>query len=363
MKKSILVAPALAVLLLGAAGSVGGTVAWFSASSSAQLDASQFKATVLDGDLQVDVYGGKGTVANNTTKIVTVGKADEGHTMAANGAGLTHASFDHNNSKVYTLSSDTVSGLRPVTSATNWEAKSTSVNTAAQEEPDAYEDTKVYWAVSWRMVFTYQFALESKVNLFLDNSETNGSTVSSVLSASDKAAAKTAAQTTSGLDTLKSFRIAFVPTKSISESAEFGLAAASGEGAKQTTTGSFVNNRIWADNQTASACRYINDTNALAAENKTYSTTGSEYGSNEVIGSDKVAARPAEGVPISLTTETNRVVYQLGQFSNSNGTVSTAKLDITCVAWFEGTDPNTVSAAYLDTVVANMKFYTREYAA
>ena len=347
MKKSLLVVPAMGVLLLAAAGSVGGTVAWFSSNSSAEIQASTFQATIIDGDLSVAVSSGKGTVASgNTVTVGAFGDFAEGH--ARGDVGLTHASYDHINGTLYTISSEETLGIRNVTSVSNWEAKTGSHAGTGEQAGTTFED-KVYWAVSWKMVFSYTFASESKVGLFFDNAAQGGSTV--VSNANNKPTSPAPA-----LDTLKSFRIAFVGTTTSSE----------------TTSGSNVNARVWAPNQAANKCAYIDATAAQTAYTTattnetayTYPTTGTSY-NGDLINSGTTASRPAQGQAVSDHTLD---LYQLGVFSatssgESPSSVATAKLDITAVAWFEGTDENTVNAAFLDSVVANMKFYTREYTA
>ncbi len=61
-KKSLLIAPALGVLLLAAAGSVSGTVAWFSASRVFKTEVGNFSVVEIDGNLNVTMAAGQGTV-------------------------------------------------------------------------------------------------------------------------------------------------------------------------------------------------------------------------------------------------------------------------------------------------------------
>ena len=61
MKKSLLIAPALGVLVLAAAGSVGGTVAWFTANTEWTMTAQTFAITKLDGSLSATLTADIGT--------------------------------------------------------------------------------------------------------------------------------------------------------------------------------------------------------------------------------------------------------------------------------------------------------------
>ena len=63
----------------------------------------------------------------------------------------------------------------------------------------------------------------------------------------------------------------------------------------------------------------------------------------------------------STTGSATRTDY-LGQFSRSNSEAEDI-IYVKVVAWYEGTDPNVVNAATLDTVASAMTFYTRTAAA
>lgn len=310
-KKSLIIAPALGVLLLASVGSVSGTVAWFSSVSQFDTSISQFAVTQLDGNLDcvMTPIAAKGTVAGASDNTVAV-KAN---------AKMTHASYDHVTQKLFTVSSENANGYREVTD--NWVARSSS--------------PEVYWAVSWQMTFSYDFGEETKANLFLD---TTASVVR--LSATADSAAK---------ETIKGFRIAFV-----------GLAA--GASGSATTTGSTTVTRIWANQQASASCKYFDNTTVAAAISAgTYNagtymaegTGGTAYASGIVNGSDNKVARPAEGTTTTIGGEN-----YLGQFLKNGSTQQ--KLDFVCVAWFEGLDVNVMTGARMDSLIASMKFYTRE---
>ena len=69
MKKSRIIVPALAMLTLSVAASVTGTVAWFTASRTASIKASNLAAFNTDGDLSLILTAGNqgdGSVTDNT---------------------------------------------------------------------------------------------------------------------------------------------------------------------------------------------------------------------------------------------------------------------------------------------------------
>ena len=90
MKKSKIIVPALAVLLLSTAASVTGTVAWFTASRTYRLTAGDFAVVNTKDNLECVLEGLYGTTADNEQKKITT-KADYV---------LTDASLDHTDAKI-----------------------------------------------------------------------------------------------------------------------------------------------------------------------------------------------------------------------------------------------------------------------
>ena len=322
-KKSLLVVPALGVLLLAAAGSVGGTVAWFSSASSVDQKYGVFQAKAMDGNLSIEAtpIAAKGTVA---------GAGDLAVQVKSN-CFLTHASYDHANDAIFTRSSETKSGVRVVvdedaspTPLTNWVAKSAY---------DGTENHDIYWAVSWTLTFSYDFATENAAYLFFDPT-------------SSLAATSAAIDETEGKkNVIDGFRIAMV--------------AADG-----TIAGSSVATRVWGKRRATS--NYIDQTTAAtkeAALSENDYTSGSPYTGSTFIGSG-FSTKYDEGT--ILTVDKSSDVGYLGKFVKPDAPAAARDdIVITCVAWFEGTDSSIVSS--LDTVfnsiTAHMKFYAREYKA
>lgn len=306
MKKSLLVAPALGVLLLAAAGSVGGTVAWFSSVSSVETQIGTFEATQLDGSLAVDFTAGIGTQLRNAGDskqgIEVENKTVESEKVFSK---MTHASYDHISNKLFTISSEETTGIREVSSENNrqaWKAKD-----------------GVYYAVTWTMTFTYTFATESNVNLYFN--------VDSTLTPAD----------TEKVDAATGFRLAFV-----------------GQTAGKTSK------RIWAKNQTSTNVKYVKNSEVTKAEpnTKEVNRAGFTYANGEVIDST-TTTKHAEGSAIK--TDTSSESIYLGVFEKPNNG-DTATISFECVAWFEGTDPNVAETTNQFTALSGaLKFYTREY--
>ncbi len=305
-KKSLLVVPALGVLLLAAAGSVGGTVAWFSSVSSVKANAGTFASKATDGSLTLQMGAGHGTTAEEVDGVQSA--------KVASGDFMTHASYDHATQSLCTRSSETASGVRDVTD-TNWIAKE---NFQGQND--------IYWAVSWTMTFTYTFATESYVNLYFDPTST--------LSDSSEGA---------GTKTAQGFRIAFV-------------GEANGTGST-TTAKNTANTRIWAKNQTASAAKYVPSSSYATAN----AYQGAAYDPNTIIMD---SAYCVEGNKIAEGTVVNNNSTQstswLGQFGKATADSTTSVLKFTCVAWFEGTDASVVTGSVMSSLSAAMNFYVRQ---
>ena len=308
LKKSLLIVPAMATLLFAAAGSVGGTVAWFSAVSTYKTDITSFKVVRLDGDLACALAEGVGTDVEGTGSTAQI-KLEEN-------AELTHGSFNHANKNVYvTTGAENSFVSKAVMSDTAPTPASGSLE-AATYTLDSKTHT-VYYAVTWSMAFTYTLPVSGAsagqaTNLYLDL-------------ANSKFTAVAGGQSTSLL-TQKGFRLAFFKNTNTTV----------------TTNGNSDHyNRVWADLQTSEKCSYVSSTSA----------TASYAAADKVLITSESATIP-EG-----EKGTKDVNYCLGQFKVFSGSAS--KLGYTCVAWFEGSDENVKNAASMDEVTVNLAFYTR----
>ena len=372
-KKSLLVVPALGVLLLAAAGSVGGTVAWFSSVSSINTEISSFQATRLDGNLSV-VFGAD---ANRGTELINDSDASEG-VQIISGSKMTHASFDHvvSGGKLSTVSSETASKLREVATLNSvgaeWKAK-TGLGGGTYD---------VYWAVYWTMTFSYNFALEAKADLFLDPS--------SVLSYTSSAPAYDAANTYAVGTAVKKDGVVYVCKTAITsahawDAEEWDATEDTVKGlriafldAGTATTDSSVAPRVWAPYRPTSGAgtpKYIANADISAGSDKhAYDDCTGVYASNVLIGDDfddkdledKYECKLAEGSIVTSHAYDSSHKYMkgyLGTFSSNSGAITTANITLKCVAWFEGTDaaiaPNTL-AENMNAITAAMNFYTRE---
>ena len=301
MKKSRVIIPALAMIAFSVAASVAGTVAWFTASRTAQISAGTYAVVKTSADLECVVADGVGTTADNTTKTVDL-----------SGNKLTDGSFDHNEKNIYTPDS-TGKTLAP---APKNQISLSNENLATLLERGETGGKKIYTAVTFDLTFTVSFgSIDADVGLFLDNSAENKTS----FKVSDNATPKTAT----------GFRMAFVQKTAPS-------------------TGSSINPVVLADLQTAAKCKYISGTDDTTLSGTSYVAT------DRLIDSAYDAALPTEA------TERATAIARpdcLGVFKFSSG--NRVSLAYTVVAWFEGTDENVVnraSAEEYQAVVAQLNF-------
>lgn len=301
MKKSKLIVPAaLAVMLLSTAASVTGTVAWFTANRAVEIGAGKFEVTSTDGSLAVTLADGNCTTADNTTNAQKI--------TVNSGCKLTDASVNLATPASPVVYSDdpTEDGSQP-----------TAFHTVASNYAVAGA-TDVYYCATWTMTFTYTFAADlNPINLFFDCSSTMAQDSSD----------------TGALETGKGFRI--------------GMA---------TSTKAIV----FAKQESLGKCNYVASTSALAdATNANGSYTAytevSASGGNLV--SNAQATSPLAKATDETTSQTSRGDY-LGQFTAASAG-ATSSITVNCFAWFEGTDENVVNNKVMNTMTANLKFYTR----
>ena len=302
LKKSLLIVPALGTLLLAAAGSVGGTVAWFSANTTYDATAGQFAVGALDGNLSVALTNIHGTTCNTGTRTVTV----------ADGDYLADASFNITSGVLYTDTGnssgvatgfkvlDTMSAAGAITDA-NWYAKENFTGTS-----------DMHWAVAWKMAFTYTMPTTGiQQNLYFDN-KASGGTHNDAQEAA--------------YHTYKGFRLAFFPL---------------------TSTNATPVGRIWApflaSNTTASSVTYVSGTGAA---NTTACTSA-----NLILPAGEAALAPAKDAEYSNSTASN----YLGSFAAGHPNTDIT-MNIACVAWYEGTDANVVSDA-VKSIVDDLAMY------
>lgn len=313
MKKSKIIVPALAVLLLSTAASVTGTVAWFTANRVFQTSITNFAVTSLDGELDCAFTAGVGTELAASDEVNVKDKNNK-KIVVSNHYSLADSSL--NGKQLWTNVGDAnadatgayQSIVADVTGAneTALLATSNAVDPTPENPTSGDEYTeKVLWAYTFKITFGYTYTADhTPINVFFDNDSAK-----SIVTKTNADAA------VDGKETYKGFRIAFI-----------------------TDTRTL----IWADNQTATNVKQVTSTDASAAI-----TTGG------FIASDTdVPAKPAD----KSASQSSRADF-IGQIPYA---ASNAHLDVWVVAWYEGTDPNVISASSKDTVTASMGFYSRQ---
>ena len=326
MKKSKVIVPALGLLLLSTAASVTGTVAWFTANKSVEIDAGNFAVVSTTGDLKFEAAAGFGTRLNASDDTLVEPKTDTGTVAGVAetyGWVLSDASFNHNTGIAY----------YPYANGSMLAAHSKAYNADDATEADFFRQSsiisetgdpvtartvnKVYSIFTWSYTFKFTSENGATVGLFLDF---DNSSVTDLT-------------TTNNSDSYKGFRIAFMSSD------------------KET---------VWSANRAASASKY-----ATAAAATSASTSNTAYTGYDLVATDQKGSIPAEG-SVSKTGIATNTTYPnyLGQFPVGDGSTE-QELTITLVAWFEGSDADVITTdeGEYDTVSAHMKFEARNLAA
>ena len=296
MKKSRIIIPALAMIAFSVAASITGTVAWFTANRTANVDAGTYAVVKTTANLDCKVSDGVGTSTTDNAAGVTDVVAVEGK--------LTHGSFDHSAKYI----------MEPDNTGTKLAAKhSLSASTLADDllVGETSDGDDIYTAVTFDLEFSMSFgSVSGDIGLYID-------LANSVFTPDDSAVAS------SKNDTAKGFRMAFVYTGSV---------AANG------TT------RVWADLEDASNCHYV--PNSTAA-NAALPNPGTSYSGDLIDNSTDANATLGTGYSSSATS----MINYLGKFVFQANT--TVKLNYTVVCWYEGTDPNIVNSTSAKETVFN----------
>ena len=298
MKKSRVIIPALAMIAFSVAASIAGTVAWFTASRTAQINAGTYAVVKTSAELKCALADGVGTTVSDQT-------------VSLNGNYLTDGSFNHKTGNIYTPNSagdalDTEKGEIPLSDS--------DLATKLERGTTGTPAKTIYTAVTFDMSFTVSFgALEGDVGLYLDTTKSKFEVVGGA-----------AAVTATG------FRMAIIPN---------GTAP----------TGSETRATVFADLQTFAKCHYI------AGQSDTF-LTGTPYTASD---KDLIDSAYSEALPTSATERsaaTSRQDY-LGFFKYAKSTQVT--LNYKVVAWFEGTDEhinNRLTPEEYQSVKAQLNF-------
>lgn len=376
MKKSKVIIPALGVLVLSTAASVTGTVAWFTANRTATITAGEFAVVNTNSNLEVTLSNGIGVNVDSANKIIT----------QKNKKTLTDSSFDH------TVDSRTVvvpDASRQTVGQLLAFNQYSEANFLRSGTVDA-DKTGVFTAFAWDITFSITFpgGAVYDMGLFLDlsasyahekvtfangyaytandagdykkNADLSGDTVTipnSGSSTQDQTLYKATPDATG-----KGFRLAFIP-KTVAGANDIGYA------------------KVWAPNQIGANTKFVDtDTpTALAVGNPL--REGAAYGTNtmkitngsasvENLGAAKVLmasdvnntdAVPQDHAQTHAASRDGNANY-LGFMKLNPG--ATSSMTFTCLAWYEGTDPEIVAAATnFEKIVLGMKFAAVELAA
>ena len=294
MKKSKIIVPALALLLLSTAATVSGSVAWFTANRTFTTNINDFQVANTEGNLAVVMNGGVRTTAASGNQSVSIDS----------GTILGDASLNHTTGELFT---DTV-----VSSS----FKSLGTYTAAEADTTKWlVGGSTYYAVSWEMQFKYEFAADlTQQNLYLDPTSTmTPGTVTKE------------AQNGSSADASKGFRIAFI-----------------GE------TATYTSKKVWSDLATDAEMQefdYVASTSAKGNYSGDIISTDDTNGTSGLVSS-------------SSTTGSTSAANYLGNFNSAAKDANNiATITFGCVAWFEGCDTtNVINDAVFKKINTTMKF-------
>lgn len=310
MKKTKIIIPGLALVALSTVASIAGSVAWFTASRTATVNAGSFSVVKTTSNLTCVVTAGMGTyldASDTTNKTITltheVGEGAEAHDVTNV---LTDASFNHLTGNIYQPdeSGEDFHEDYPEVSCTD-ASLATKLNRG-----ETLEGGAIYSAVTFNLSFTISFGSASgNYGLFLDN--TAGKTEVTCEDAT--------------LYTAKGFRMAFYSTdgnatsKVLADLQDNGTWDHDGDGAQASPTAEVKKIRYTADN---------ND----------FVTDVTDYAATDLMHSGYTDSLPAENT--AEATVALRPDY-LGKFAFQANTDVT--LNYTVVCWFDGNDPEIVN--------------------
>ena len=317
MKKSKIIIPALAVIAFSTAASVTGTVAWFSASKTATITTGQFAVVKTEGALAVECAYGVGTViANDAQSKPTI-------VNPVTNAKIGDFSWNPDSKQGYNdlgVDEDGVAiAYRAIGTNTSYSTQPASSGTGAHVYK--INDT-TYYAFTWKVTFTYTWGADhTPLNVFFNYKD---STMTGSMQSGQSA---TSGKTQTGI------RIAMV-------------------GSAHTC--------VFAGLQEAANLKGVYSTTSSA----NYGATGLSSASFSYFASDKFALGNVAAASATAkasyakavdgdANQSSRADY-LGQITYS-GDFDT--MDMYCVAWYEGTDPNVVDERELDQVTSSLAFY------
>ena len=387
MKKSKVIIPALAVLVLSTAASVTGTVAWFTATRERTVTAGEFKVAKTGDNLEVVLGSGIGTSATPGNYAISLGSTI-----------LTDASFNHT---VTTNNIINPNGKR------NLVQTAPSLEAATNDDRLVLRDTNTYSVATWTMSFSVSFGAVAgnDLGLFLDvaHAETyirekfvapdddgDGGGTTHTFTESDAGTYYTNEACTEGSHTYsanesitagtplykpapdasgKGFRIAFVPTEIAVDTTAGGTDTHGTVGYAKV----WAPHRTWSATDNSSEIKFVNknaSNTQLSDDNYDHNTTkfywnsssyqaatttaGAAKESQKVLIDSSVTAALPEENSVTEAGALSTYANYLGMFDSSDNTKAT--ITFTCVAWYDGNDAGVQNDKDLETVVASMHF-------
>lgn len=315
MKKTRILIPALAMIAFSTAASIAGSVAWFTANRTVNVNAGTYAVVKTSANLAVEVNPGLATTVSD--KVVSLGDNK-----------LTDGSFNHKNGKIYQPNDD---GTAIAT--TNGEVAYNDAQIATKLERGTLPSPstgKVYTAATFELVFTVSYgSAAGNYGLFLDN--TAGKTAFTVSGGGE---AKTA----------QGFRMGFYPS-------------GTGEHGRATVLADLQDNtETWDHDGDGEGTSPTAEVNAIRYVASTSNFEGTDYAAADYDLIDENYSNAIPTTPITKAAAGARADY-LGYFEFSAN--SDVTLTLTVVCWFEGTDPeiiNRAAATEYQSVAAQLHF-------
>jgi hypothetical protein len=308
------------------------------------MTAGDFSVAEVDGGLECELASGAGTTADNNAKTITVASdvvlidASVCHTTATSKQGhafrlsreVANAYDDFGTKDTHVVENDANSALK-------WLYKTGSLTPTAGGTPDT---VRFFVAVSWTMTFKYNFATEAgNVGVYLDLKDSSMTT---------KANGRYVRNTEATKKTSLGFRIGFFGSATGNHNVVWAKNSI-GAGANDWH-GNYVQKE--ADTAPADPQNPQGTDNALGTYNVGNATT-----LGDIVFSDGEYDRCDDETTATQNDYLNERVCTITRADMSRE--ESKGVSVTCVAWYEGTDPNVVSGAAMECMQASMTFYAR----
>ena len=325
-KKLGVLVSSLALVAVTAMAGVTGTAAWFTANRAKTVTAGTFTAYSPSDSLTIKADALQGTRVSDADKAI---KAETGNDTTNVKSVLRDASYDAKGGKLYRAFVDTenTDDTKQPT-VTGYEAvASTSYDTGytvTETKEKATQGAKIYWALSWKYTFSY-----SNPN----------STYGSALFFDRKAS--TFSDTTTAI--AKGFRIAFNVEKGGYFTWTNDAELIEGKSLDIATPATTFKEHTYIGEK---------DGNSLGEVN---------YEANKLLTTDTNYKRYDDGMDADTAAANPEYI---GTFTKAtSGGVNS--IEVTCTAWFEGTDDNVITskANSTEAISASMTFYVRDLGA